>query len=1260
MSLRRAVPVLIALVLLGAAALAFAVTRPTAAEGVQLGANGCPPGFTSREERMSQERRMAALERVSPTRSEGPGDERLGGDVGADGPLQRIAREPACMNRKSPEAQGELMAIQENDKRRSTGGVTDTLKPGAYRAAQAERRAIAAEARTLPGSAGDWKPAGQGPLIADDPRFDEVNGLGLADLNGRISDFARDPATGRIFAAVGEGGVWQSDDGGQNWRSIGDTLPTQAVGGIEFSPADGGTIIITTGDNVFGGGGTFAGAGAFRTTNGGQSWQRASGVPDGIITFKVAVDPVNPRNVYAATGAGLFRSSDAGVTFNNVNLPTGRAGGQRSGAPLDPDCTGAAPTKVGCFLANMVTDVVVQGPDNAQTPDSSPGAKAGSVVAVVGWRAGNKKSPPSEGFPQGYVESPNNGVYRSDTGDVGSFDKLRNEGNFFGQDHIGRIELGLATGAKQDHNYLYAIVEDAQRFNGGAPVLDAPDGGTGPATGNTVLNGIFVSSNFGTTWTLMENADELANDLSSGSALNGTGTAIRFSPGIQAWYNEWIEPDPTSQTTAGVPTRLAFGLEEIWQNKVVGQPQSGKSQFKVVGPYFSGESCLFLDTGRPVCPTTAGNPTTAAKTTHPDQQAGMWVAGDADGKATLIAGHDGGVNTQGVQPNADINPDGWGRGANGGFNTLLPYDAQVSKDGTIYAGLQDNGELKIEPDGRQFMTFGGDGAFSAVEPDNSKVAYEGLPGGAMNKTINGGESYSDVSPPDDTYQFINPFTMDPLDPKHLITAGTSVYETLDGAESYEEVFDLGAAPASRRDALGNDSISNRMSAIDVRSVPEQGKDASAAYVGYCGFCDPLNTRPFDNGVATNVAPGGSVGKKGTGENWRMAKAVGLPKRYITSIQADPVDPKTVYVTVAGYSRRWLPVGVLGEDVTAAQVGKGNVFKSTDAGQTFQNISGNMPDVPANWTTVRNGQLVVATNAGVYVSAGTDGGAYELLGEGLPNAPVFTLEMKPKASASEPDTLIAATQGRGVYRYEFKDPAGTTAGTRPGTQSGPGSGGGPTPTACTASTGFKSVSAARAGSGVRLAFTRNVTAPVRVDVFRVSQGRRVLKERLVARFENRAKSFVWNGVTNRGGAKRKAGTGYYFVRYTMLRGGKRIDVRRVTLRRSGGRFSRRPDYYRRDTCDLLGKFKLERPVFGGSRTVALKAAYRLNSAARVTVTITKGSKVVKRYKATQREGKRTYRVTLPARRRAGGDYRVRLQATGGGGQRVNAVLTSRRL
>ncbi|CAA9504888.1 MAG: hypothetical protein AVDCRST_MAG30-2140 [uncultured Solirubrobacteraceae bacterium] len=232
--------------------------------------------------------------------------------------------------------------------------------------------------------------------------------------------------------------------------------------------------------------------------------------------------------------------------------------------------------------------------------------------------------------------------------------------------------------------------------------------------------------------------------------------------------------------------------------------------------------------------------------------------------------------------------------------------------------------------------------------------------------------------------------------------------------------------------------------------------------------------------------------------------------------------------------------------------------------------------------------------------------------------------------------------------------------RPATPVRPAGPTGPTVTACQSSAGFRSVSARRAGrSSVRLGFDRRVSSPVTVDVFRVSQGSRVVRERLVARFANRSKSFLWNGVSNREGKRKRVGTGYYFVRYTMVRGGKRFDVRRVVLRRSGGRFSKRPDYYRRATCDLLNKFKLERPVFGGPRLNTLKAAYRLASDARVRVTILKGSKVVKRYPAANRQARRTYRITLPARRRARGDYRVRVQAVGAR-DRVTSTLTSRRL
>ena len=469
----------------------------------------------------------------------------------------------------APEPKGELSTRDAQASARVTAPAT-TLKPGAYAAAarNAKRlgftRVLPAPRRGRRDRQAASRPAGRGRTRTTR----EVNAQGLADLNGRISDFAQDPTSGRLFAAVGEGGVWESDDVGMHWRSIGDALPTQAIGSVAYSPTGGGTLFALTGDSVFGGGSTYAGAGLYRSTNLGGSWQRANGIPDGVIAFKVVADPATPSRVYAATGAGLFRSTDGGASFSDVALPTG--------------CRPY--TSPGCFLANMVTDVAVHQTNH-------------QVTAAVGWRAGNKPSADATPHP----ESPGNGIYMSDTGAAGSFTKSTATG-FTPQDQIGRVELGNATGPKQDHDYLYAIVEDAVKFNGGVEALDI-DGGndTGGIPQNTALDGVYVSPDFGATWKKMTRPEELALP-GTGSALSGVAcTGQMYCPGIQAWYNAWVKPDPTRVeagcTSNCVPTRLTFGLEEVWQSRF-DVPQDytgipGTQNFKVIGPYFAGDTCQF-------------------------------------------------------------------------------------------------------------------------------------------------------------------------------------------------------------------------------------------------------------------------------------------------------------------------------------------------------------------------------------------------------------------------------------------------------------------------------------------------------------------------------------------------------------------------------------------------------------------------------------------------------------------------------------------
>src|SRR5205085_2334171 len=127
---------------------------------------------------------------------------------------------------------------------------------------------------------------------------------------------------------------------------------------------------------------------------------------------------------------------------------------------------------------------------------------------------------------------------------------------------------------------------------------------------------------------------------------------------------------------------------------------------------------------------------------------------------------------------------------------------------------------------------------------------------------------------------------------------------------------------------------------------------------------------------------------------------------------------------------------------------------------------------------------------------------------------------------------------------------------------------------------------------------------------------VIPERLVASFRRRTRSLVWNGLGNRG-RRAPVGAGHYVVRFTMFRNGRAYDTRRLVLaRNAAGRFIRRHGLQRRVGCGLLAGFRLDRPVFGGTTGVALTGSYRLSTRGKVTLTVTRGRRVVKRFRTVE--------------------------------------------
>ena len=992
-----------------------------------------------------------------------------------------------CRPASVPESRAD-MAARAAQMRARVSGPYAQVAAGAVQAAL-KQKTVVPPAGVVAGSGGTWSPAGPSPLCDGHttesnlcPLADNTNNasasngdytiaaLGHKTLSGRITAFDYDPAnSSRIFAAPSVGGIFETTNGGTSWHSIGDALPTQAMGAVAYD-APVSRIFAGTGDNSFGGT-AIMGLGIFYSDDDGVTWYAGSGLPALLETFKIVVDPSDTtgHTIYAATSLGLFKSGNAGVSYTNLGLDTSPAGYK---VP-DPaggftSCKGRVNVPL-CFFSSVVTDVVVK-------KTTSTNAPAGSVMAVVGWRAGNKvnKNPDGSnntscqlnGVATNCIQAPRNGLYTWKPGDPAFAYQSHSSGanyllgmDFAPNEIVGRTTLGIADGAGQNNDAVYALVQDALKLQ--ACAGDPLDSAIVPACGAgqvpslvyaTVLDGAYATYDFGATWTKVMNFSQL--EAGGNSALVGLPG---YSPGVQSWYNNWIKPDPTAKDSNGNPTRLLFGLEEVWESNPqfqglqLSQPwlafpgKGATSPYEVIGRYWNDCGALNATGGYLCNPSFKSTTPIPGTTTHPDQHGFLFVPDGNDGE-TLYIGNDGGAYKQHIASGGDFDNNHWGDGINTGLYTLQPYDASISRDGTIVSGLQDNGEMKIAPSGNEAHTiYGGDGFWTTIDPNNSQNIVEEYTYGVTSVTINGGKDWYNIDAACSSSEslFSTVLEQDPSIPGHLFegctklqeaggTPATSIYQNPcavpPGADPFTcqlgnipwtTVFDLGTV-ASPGAAVNRNTTCNQVkcvfnvpSAISVRG--------EHTYVGYCGYCDVVTGGlPFNSGIATNVG-GGAVPAIGSSNGWHIAKALcatcgtpngKLPKRYITSIQQDPTNVNTVYATLGGYGRRWIPPGSLGDDVT--NVGTGHVFVSNDHGDNWRDISGNLPDTPANYVIIHGSQLVVATDLGVFTSTDTTGNTWGVLGTALPAAPVFTLRLQP----GNPDRMIAATYGRGVYQYCF--------------------------------------------------------------------------------------------------------------------------------------------------------------------------------------------------------------------------------------------------
>ena len=149
--------------------------------------------------------------------------------------------------------------------------------------------------------------------------------IGPAIMSGRIAALDAvpgDPLT--IFAGAASGGVWKSKDGGLTWDPVFDDH-IQSIGAIRVDPRDPQTVWVGTGESWVRNS-VSVGAGVFKSTDGGDSWEFV-GLGDSERIARIVIDPDETNTVYVcATGQlwsaneerGVYKTTDGGENWERV------------------------------------------------------------------------------------------------------------------------------------------------------------------------------------------------------------------------------------------------------------------------------------------------------------------------------------------------------------------------------------------------------------------------------------------------------------------------------------------------------------------------------------------------------------------------------------------------------------------------------------------------------------------------------------------------------------------------------------------------------------------------------------------------------------------------------------------------------------------------------------------------------------------------------------------------------------------------------
>lgn len=310
---------------------------------------------------------------------------------------------------------------------------------------------------------------------------------------------------------------------------------------------------------------------------------------------------------------------------------------------------------------------------------------------------------------------------------------------------------------------------------------------------------------------------------------------------------------------------------------------------------------------------------------------------------------------------------------NGGLQTTQFYanmGSSASNPDFCIIGAQDNGTFIYNGNPSWSRVIGADGMTAAVNKDDDQIVYGSIYYLSIRKSDNGGDSFYSSGPntSGESVAFNAPFELAPSN-QNLLYGGTSfLYKSEDGGDTWNATTTSEVDGTNVITKIAVSPFNDTIIYLATTPIPISGNSSNP----------PKILKSSDGGQSFTIL-------------------TGLPDRVCKDIEINPTNDNNIFVTFSGF-------------------GTNHIYKSTDAGLSWDTCDSGLPDIPTNTILIdplNPTDIYVGNDLGVYYSENS-GDSWVDFHDALPEA---TMIYDLNISSSNRKVRIA-THGHGVFQRDF--------------------------------------------------------------------------------------------------------------------------------------------------------------------------------------------------------------------------------------------------